>query len=49
MDDLVLEGYFVGYRGKSADGKDILLTDVTNEDDRKRWQMSIKMSCSSLC
>lgn len=36
MDDLVLEGFFVGYRGKSADGKDILLTDVTNEDDRKK-------------
>ena len=42
MDDLVLEGYFVGYRGKSADGKDILLTDVTNEDDRKKMANEYK-------
>ncbi len=42
MDDLVLEGFFVGYRGKSADGKDILLTDVTNEDDRKKMAKEYK-------
>ena len=42
MDDLTLEGFFVGYRGKSADGNDILLTDVTNEDDRKKMANEYK-------
>mgnify|MGYP003108646280 FL=1 len=42
MDNLYLEGYFVGYQGKSADGRDILLTDVTNEEDRKKLQNEYK-------
>jgi hypothetical protein len=34
--DLRLNGYFVGLRGTGADGKSILLTDVTNEKDRAK-------------
>jgi len=42
MRGLQLEGYFVGFRGKSADGEDVLLTDVTNEEDRKKLMNAYK-------
>jgi|21_taG_2_1085346.scaffolds.fasta_scaffold00346_3 hypothetical protein len=40
--DLTLNGYFVGLRGTGADGKSILLTDVTNEKDRAKMAEQYK-------
>ena len=40
--DLKLNGYFVALRGTGADGSSILLTDVTNKDDRAKLAREYK-------
>tara|TARA_B100000519_G_scaffold203419_1_gene226530 strand:+ start:9160 stop:11220 length:2061 start_codon:yes stop_codon:yes gene_type:complete len=40
--DLKLNGYFVALRGTGADGKSILLTDVTNKEDRTKLSKEYK-------
>tara|TARA_Y100000593_G_scaffold92972_1_gene186215 strand:- start:2602 stop:4665 length:2064 start_codon:yes stop_codon:yes gene_type:complete len=40
--DLKLNGYFVGFKGIDRNGDHILLTDVTNEDDRKKLEKEYK-------
>ena len=40
--DLKLNGYFVALRGSGADGKSILLTDVTNKEDRAKLAKEYK-------
>ena len=40
--DLRLKGYFVALKGTGADGQSILLTDVTNEEDRAKLAKEYK-------
>ena len=40
--DLKLNGYFVALRGTGVDGKSILLTDVTNKEDRAKLAAEYK-------
>ena len=40
--DLKLNGYFVALRGTGADGESILLTDVTNKEDRAKLATEYK-------
>tara|TARA_R110000765_G_scaffold27979_2_gene67765 strand:+ start:557 stop:2608 length:2052 start_codon:yes stop_codon:yes gene_type:complete len=40
--DLTFNGFFVALKGTGADGKEILLTDVTNESDREKLAKEYK-------